>query len=91
MPDENCQSWYQYIPFLSLISGGTPMQTPLSTRLMETAVMALVGVVASYLLIIPRMEEKLSHLQTTVQEVKTDVKQIQRDLYEPKTGKELKA
>lgn len=67
------------------------MQTPLSTRLMETAVMALVGVVASYLLIIPRMEEKLSHLQTTVQEVKTDVKQIQRDLYEPKTGKELKA
>lgn len=67
------------------------MQTPLTTRLMETAVMALVGVVASYLLIIPRMEEKLSHLQTTVQEVKTDVKQIQRDLYEPKTGKELKA
>lgn len=66
------------------------MQTPLTTRLMETAVMALVGVVASYLLIIPRMEEKLAHLQSTVQEVKGDVKQIQRDLYSPKANYETR-
>jgi len=62
------------------------MNTPLTTRIVETAVMAMIGVFASYLLLIPKMEEKFLQLEKTVTEVKQDVKQIQRDLYIPRSS-----
>lgn len=60
------------------------MSTPLTTRLIETAIIGVLGFMGSYVMIIPRMEEKFNQLDNTVKEVKSEVKQIQRDLYMPR-------
>jgi len=88
MPGEHCNSFIQNLPLIGLMLGRTSVNTPLTTRIIETAVMAIVGLIASYVLIIPKMEEKFNNLEKTVTEVKQDVKQIQRDLYVPRSTRD---
>jgi hypothetical protein len=86
MPDEKCQSILAYIPFFGLIFGGNMQQGPATTRLLEAAIMSIVAVVATYVLVIPRIEERLEALKVQQTEIKEDIRQIKRDLYIPKAS-----
>jgi hypothetical protein len=86
MPDEKCQSILAYIPFLGLHSGGNMQQGPATTRLLEAAIMSIVAVVATYVLVIPRIEERLEALKVQQTEIKEDIRQIKRDLYTPRAS-----
>lgn len=86
MPDEKCQSILTYIPFFGLIFGGNMQQGPATTRLLEAAIMSIVAVVATYILVIPRIEERLEALKVQQTEIKEDIRQIKRDLYIPKAA-----
>lgn len=90
MPDENCRQLIDYIPFLGLISGKTPMATPLTTRLVETAIMsAVAGAFATYVGVevlrsdINYIKASISEVKQKVDEVDNKVERVRSDLYVP--------
>jgi len=97
MPDEHCRTALQeivrHLPFIGLAVGKVG-ESPLSTRLVETAIMSVVaGGFATYINV-RMMEEKLIQLNRNIEEsatetkekiaeVKQEVRQIRTDIYAP--------
>jgi len=78
--------WHHIIPFAALFSDqAVPENRPMVTRLMEQAI---VGVVAAGMTLYADnlvTQDKIANLTEQVQEVKTVVVQMQRDLYIPRS------
>lgn len=80
-----------YIPFLGLISGKSQMATPLTTRLVETAVMsAVAGAFATYVGV-EILKNDINSIKTTIDKIedkidKVDIKieRVRSDLYVPR-------
>jgi len=90
MPDEKCNSFVQYIPFMGLIMGKVG-QTPLFARLAEAAVMSLVaGALAMYVGVevlkvqIQSIESQIEQVDRKVDSVDKKVEKIKDDLYIPR-------
>ena len=83
----------EYVPFISLMAGRPSSQTPLFTKLLETAIMsAVAGAFATYVGV-ELLKSDVSQLKTSIKEVdgkveKLDdkVERIRRDLYVPRAG-----
>lgn len=80
-----------YVPFMSAIIKTKP--TPISTRLIETAIMALVAGGLSIWVAVPVIQKDLETLRQDVRRVdlKVDnvgskVEKLRSDLYEPRNG-----
>lgn len=91
MPDESCRQLIEYIPFLgAIISGKNHMATPLTTRLVETAIMsAVAGAFATYIGVevlksdINYIKASITEVKQKVDEVDNKVERVRADLYVP--------
>jgi type III secretory pathway component EscU len=92
MPDENCRNLLQFIPFVGLVTGSS-MSTPLTTRLLETAIMSAVSIGLATYVVLKQLEVKFQNMENQLtefkREMKDEVKEIRRDLYVPRANQEL--
>lgn len=91
MPDDNCRHLIEYIPFLGLISGKTQMATPLTTRLVETAIMsAVAGAFATYVGVeiiktdINGIKVTIDKIEDKIDQVDNKIERVRSDLYVPR-------
>lgn len=89
MPDDKCNSFAQYVPFVGLMMGKVG-QTPMFARLAEAAVMSLVaGAFALYVGVevikveIRNIEYQIQQVDKKVESVDSKVEKIKSDLYIP--------
>ena len=92
--DDNCRHLLDYIPFLGLISGKTQMATPLTTRLVETAIMsAVAGAFATYVGVeiikveINVVKNSIEKLEHKIDHVDNKLEKVRSDLYIPRSAK----
>lgn len=91
MPDDSCRHLLDYIPFMGLISGKTQMVTPLTTRLVETAIMsAVAGAFATYVGVeiikveINSLKNSIQKVDQKVEQVDSKLERVRSDLYIPR-------
>ena len=91
MPDDNCRHLLDYIPFLGLISGKSQMDAPLTTRLVETAVMsAVAGAFATYVGVeilkndINTIKTTIDKIEDKIDAVDLKIERVRSDLYVPR-------
>lgn len=91
MPDDSCKHLLDYIPFMGLISGKTQMATPLTTRLVETAIMsAVAGAFATYVGVeiikveISTLKSSIHKVEEKVEQVDNKLERVRSDLYIPR-------
>ena len=91
MPDDNCRHLLDYIPFLGLISGKAQTATPLTTRLVETAVMsAVAGAFATYVGVeilkndINTIKTTIDKIEDKIDKVDHKIERVRSDLYVPR-------
>lgn len=84
------QDYSQYIPFMSLMAGN-PQNTPLITKMIETAVMSVVaGAVGVYVGVevikndLTYLKAGISETNQKVEKLDEKVEQLRRDLYVPR-------
>lgn len=90
MPDENCRTLVDYIPFIGLAIGKSTMSAPLITRLTETIVMSMVaGGFAMYVAVetikteLNQLKLMLHKVEQKVDSVDVKVEKVRSDLYVP--------
>lgn len=99
MPDQNCHSLMQYIPFIGLIANNPNVKTPFGTKMAETAIMSVVAggfalyvsveVIKSELTAIKvSMEKRFDNIEIKVEQVDSKVERVRGDLYIPRGKKE---
>lgn len=70
----------EFMPFLMTVDGRHKVNP---TRIIEAIIISLIsGAFAGYIAL-QKMEVKFEGLQTTVSEIKQDVRDIRRDFYKP--------
>lgn len=91
MPDDNCRHLLDYIPFFGLIASKTQMATPLTTRLVETAIMsAVAGAFATYVGVevikndINVIKVSIDKVDAKVDQVDNKLERVRSDLYVPR-------
>lgn len=83
----------EYLPFVTLMAGQPASQTPIVTRMIETAVMACVaGAFATYIGVellkveIVNIKNAIEKVEEKVEKIDGKVERIRTDLYIPKGG-----
>lgn len=91
MPDQDCHSLLSYIPFLGLIAKDPKIQSPVSVRLVETAIMSVVaGGFAMYISVevikteMTSLKESIHKVDVKVDQVDNKIERVRSDLYVPR-------
>jgi hypothetical protein len=91
MPDEHCRTLIDVIPFLGLaMAKGTP-NSPLMTRLIETAIMSVIaGGFATYLGV-KLLEQEMTgikgsivRIEASVEKIDNKLERVRSDIYVPR-------
>jgi outer membrane murein-binding lipoprotein Lpp len=80
MPDDNCRHLLEYIPFLGLMTGKTQMATPLTTRLVETAIMSAVAGGFAVYVGVEVLKSDINYIKASIQEVNLKVDKLENNL-----------
>ncbi len=78
--------WQQFIPFI-MVSSTSRVVKLRTQRAIETIIIGITAGAFSSFITVKILENDIRHMQTTIKEIKSEIKIIRSDVYQPRFGK----